>query len=102
MTPILYHRRKTGLHRHDVGLQRRIAGVICRVVSLQWLNASPQRHAADQQCHNGSIIRGKSSLQRRIGRLHWPSASVFHGIAGLNDSPKDRRAGWTDGMESNT
>lgn len=67
MTPILYHRRKTGLHRHDVGSQRRIAGVICR-----------------------------------IGRLHWTSASVCHGIAGLNDSPKDRRAGWTGGMESNT
>ena len=78
MTAILYHRRKTGLHRHDVGSRRRIAGVICRIVSLRWLNASLQRHVADLQWHEVSTLRGKSSLQRRIGRLHWTSARVRH------------------------
>lgn len=73
MTAILFHRRKTGLHRHDVGSQRLIAGVICRDTCLQWLNAG----------------------------LHWTSASVFEGIAGLNNSPEDGRSGRTDEMEAN-
>lgn len=78
MTAILYHRRNTGLHRHDGSLQRRIAGVIWHVVSLQWLNASLQRRAADLQWHDASILRGKSSVQCDIGRLHWTSARVRH------------------------